>query len=104
MTELTCRSCGHDWTYTGDLTDYTSCPSCSSSVKLPSSDDGSKTADYDDKMRRLERRVEKLETEVDILRKRHVDTGDDRESKTTSDGTDDEKDETKGVYDPTTGF
>jgi phage shock protein A len=104
MTELACRSCGHDWTYTGDLTDFTTCPSCSASVKLPSSDDGSKTADYDDKMKRLERRVEKLETEVDTLRKRQVDTGDDRKSKTTSEGTDDQKDETKAVYDPTTGF
>jgi hypothetical protein len=101
MMELTCGTCGHDWTYTGDLTDFTTCPQCNGSVKIPSSpqtDD--KTTDYDKRIRELEGRVDSIETVVHRLaeRLRRSETPPENDETEESTGT------RKTVYDPTDGL
>jgi len=105
MIDLTCGSCGHDWTYTGGLTDYTSCPRCSASVKIPESPDGgSRTKRPDDRVTKLEERIDALERKVDELRRRQRrdindrSSGADRVEETTG------EDEGNDVYDPTSAF
>jgi len=108
MTELDC-GCGHTWNYTGNLSDHTTCPTCSRSVKIPSSDDdsGFKTPDDEEEIQRLKERVDTLEKTVDRLLKRIKHESNDRDErgcKTDTVDTDDDKDKNNGFYDPTSGF
>ena len=104
MAELTCRSCGHEWKYTGRLNDYTSCPSCSSSVRIPeSSEDDFKTDGLDNEVTELKERVESLEKEVRRLRKRRRQDNENRGSTAHADETTDD-DESDLFYDPTSEF
>lgn len=51
--ELSCHNCGHEWDYTGSKSDYTTCPSCNSSVKISGGTKG--------KMDTILEKVEKIE-------------------------------------------
>ncbi|XGI83428.1 hypothetical protein ACEU6E_09145 [Halorutilales archaeon Cl-col2-1] len=109
MTVLNCNSCGHGWNYSGGLTDYTTCPNCGHSVKIPSADSSNfKAEDVEEEMGSFEERLDRLEetlTKVQddlITIEEKISDRDKASSKTETD----EKSNEGGLspYDPTMEF